>query len=105
MPGHVPDDSNFEKHCEDIYQTELELEKENNSNSCASFIDIYIYIENGEFHTKFFDKQVNFGFDIIKIPFCCYNVPSKMFYGSSGAEFLRISRATNKTEDLYRTSS
>ena len=36
----------------DIYSTELELQKENNNNSCASFFDISIYIENGEFHTK-----------------------------------------------------
>ena len=26
-----------------------------------------------------------------------------MFYGSTGAEFPRISRATSKIEDLYRT--
>ena len=28
----------------------------NDDNSWASFLDIYIYIENGEFHTKLFDK-------------------------------------------------
>ena len=37
------DGSTFEKHYKDIYPTELELKKENNSNSCASFLDIYIY--------------------------------------------------------------
>ena len=31
------DDCSFEKHYKDIYPTELELKKENNSNSCASF--------------------------------------------------------------------
>ena len=36
------------------------------------------------------------------MPFYCSNVPSKMFYGSIGAEFLRISRATSKIEDLTR---
>ena len=40
------DDSTFEKHYKDIYPAELKLKKENN-NSCASFLDIYIYIENG----------------------------------------------------------
>ena len=49
-------DSTFEKHYKDIYPTELELKKENNSNCCASFLDIYMYIENGDFHTKLFDK-------------------------------------------------
>ena len=40
-------DNTFEKHYKDIYLTELELKKENNSNSCAIFLDIYIYIDNG----------------------------------------------------------
>ena len=48
------DGSTFEKHYKDSYPTELELKKENNSNSCASFY--YIYIENRKFHTKLFDK-------------------------------------------------
>ena len=61
---------------------------------------MYIYIENGEFHTKLFDKRDNFGFDIVRMPFYCSNIPSKMFYGSIRAEFLRISRATSKIEDL-----
>ena len=50
------EDSTFEKHYKDIYPTELELKKENNRNSRASFLDICIYIENGEFHTKLIDK-------------------------------------------------
>ena len=96
-------DSTFEKHYKAIYPTELELKKENKSNSCTSFLDIYFYIENGEFHAKLFDKQDNFGFDIVRMPFYCSNLPSKIFYGSIGAEFLRISRATSKIEDLSRT--
>ena len=93
------DDSTFEKHYKDIYPTKLELKKENISN-CASFLDLYIYMKNGELHTRLFDEQDNFGFDIVRIPFHCSNVPSKMFYGSIRAEFLRISRATNKTQDF-----
>ena len=94
------DGSAFEKHYKDIYPTELELKQKNNSNSCASFLDLYIYIENGEFHTRVFDKRDNFGFDIVRMPFYYSSVPSKMFYGSIGAEFPRISRATSKFEDL-----
>ena len=96
------DDSTFEKHYRDIYPTELELKKENNNNSCASFLDMYIYIENGEFRTKLFYKRDNFGFDIVRMSFFSSNIPSKMLYGSSEAKFLRISRATSKIEDLSR---
>ena len=86
------DGSTFEKHYKDIYRTELELKKKNKSNSCASFLDLYIHIENGEFHTRLFDKRDNFSFDIVGMPFYCSNVPSKTFYGSIGAEFLKHSR-------------
>ena len=66
-------------------------------------LDIYIYIENGEYHTKLFDKRDNFGLNIVRMPFYCFNVPSKMFYGCIGAEFLVLSRATSKMEDFSRT--
>ena len=95
------DDSTFGKHYKDIYTADLEPTKENNSNSCAFFHDIYI--ENGESRTKLFDKRDNFGFDIVRMPLCCSNGPSKMFYGSIGIEFVIISRATSKMEDLSCT--
>ena len=90
------DGSTFEKHYKDIYPTELELKKENNSNLCASFLDLYINIKNREFHTTLFDKRDNFGFDIVKMSFYCSYVPSKLFCGSTGANFLRIYRAKLK---------
>ena len=68
------DGSTFEKHYADIYSTELELKKEDNRNSCASFLDIYI--EDREFYTRLFDKQAKFGFDIVRVSFYCSNVPS-----------------------------
>ena len=45
----------------------------------------------------------NFGFNIARTPFYCYNAPNKMFYESIEAEFLRISRTTSKIEDLSCT--
>ena len=51
------DGGTFEKQYKDINPTELELKKENNSNSCASPLDLCIYIENGEFHNRLFDIQ------------------------------------------------
>ena len=96
-------DNTSEKYNKDIYPTELELKKEINNKSCTSFLDMYVCIENGEFHTKLFDKQDKFDFNIVRMPFCFTNIPSKMFYGSIGAEFLRISRATSKIEDFSRT--
>ena len=96
------DGSTFEKHYEDIYPTELELEKENYGNSCASFLDLYIYIQNGKFHRRLFDKRDNFVVGIVRISFYCSNVPRKMFYGITGAEFLRTSRVTTNIENFSR---
>ena len=40
------DDSVFQKHCEYIYPTQLELEKENNSNfSLVPFFFLYIHLK------------------------------------------------------------
>ena len=87
------DDSSFEKDYKDIYPTELELKKENNSNFYASFLDIYIYIENKEFH--------NVGFDIVRMPFYCSNFPSKMFYWSNGAAFCKIENLSSTCTFWY----
>ena len=51
-------------------QQNQHLRKKKN-NFCASFLDLYIHIENGEFHTRLFDKQDNFGFNVVSMPFCC----------------------------------
>ena len=40
------DDRIFEERLKGIYTTEIELIEENSSNSCAFFLDIYMYIEN-----------------------------------------------------------
>ena len=54
---------------------------------------------------KLFDKQDNFGLNIV----CSMNAilllqcPWQNVLGRTGAEFLRISRATSKIEDLSHT--
>ena len=97
------DESTFDKYYKDIYPKELELKKENKNNLCTFLLDIYIYIENGEFHTKLFDKLCNFGFEIVRIPLYCSNIHNKMLRGSIGGEILGISTATSKIKDLSRT--
>ena len=79
------DDSTFEKHYKAIYPTELKLKKENNSNSFASFLNIYIYVENGEFHSRLFDKRHNFGFEISLLFHCHFTAPMSQAKSSMGA--------------------
>ena len=77
--------------------------KENKNNLCAILLDIYIYIENGEIHTKLFDKLCNFDFEIVRMPLHCSNIHNKMLHGSIGGEILGISTVTSKIKDLSRT--
>ena len=84
----------------DIYPTELELKKENNSNFCASFLDLYIYIENGEFHTRLFDKRDNFGFDIVRMLFYCSNALAKCSMGALEKNFLEFQEQPVKLKIL-----
>ena len=84
------DFSAFEKRYKDIYPTELELKKENNSNYCASFLDIYIYIEDGEFHTKLFDKRDNYGSNIVRCHFTAPMFLAKFSMGALEQSFLEF---------------
>ena len=59
-------------------------------NSCGSFLDLYVYIENGEFHSRLFDKRDKFGFDIVRMPFYCSNVPVKCSMGALEQIFLEF---------------
>ena len=74
----INDGGTFEKH-RDIYPAELELKKKNNGNSLSSFLDLYIYIGNGEFNTRLFEYY----------HFTTLYVPRKLFlWEQSFLEFL-----------------
>ena len=79
---------------------EMELTRENTTLTEASFLDLDISIINGKFKLKLFDKRDHFPFEIVRMPYCHANIPSKMFYSSFGAELLRIARASTHTEDF-----
>ena len=99
------DDGLFEKYHKEIYPVELELKKENLVNTKATFLDLDISIVNKQFKTKLYDKRDNFSFSIVRLPFLSSNMPSKMFYSSLGAEFLRICRATSNLQEVLTTST
>ena len=96
----INDGEEFEKHHSDIYPPELELKKENTSNSNTSFLELDIQISDRNFSTKLYDKRDAFGFHISRLPFKCSNIPQRMFYSSASAEVLRICRATSNQHDV-----
>ena len=100
----INDGGEFENVFQDIYPPELELKQENHNNTEASFLDLDIKIENNKFVLGLYDKRDYFPFSIVRMPFLCSNMPSKIFYSSLGAEILRIGRTTNNVK-MFEPSS
>ena len=90
----INDNNIFEANIHNIYPNELQLKKENNINTEATFLDLKIKIDNNKFMTSLYDKRDNFNFDIVRMPHKCSNIPSKMFNSTISAELLRISKAS-----------
>ena len=90
---------------QDIYPPVMELSKENNGNTDASFLDLDIRITDNKFDVKLFDKRDNFPFSMVHMPHASSNMPSSIFYASTGAEILRISRATTDRNNIFLSSN
>ena len=77
----------------EIYPSNLELKCEHQGSN-ATFLDLDITIQDGNFIHKLFDKRDGFPFFIVRMPDLSGNIPSHVFYGSVMSEFLRIARST-----------
>ena len=65
-----------------IYQAELQLNKDNSSDTEAPFLDLNLSISNGTVSTKIYDlKRDGFDFDIVNFPFLDGDVPRRTSYG------------------------
>lgn len=69
IDGMIPmiDAKEFENGFEGIYPAELELRKENAYENVATFLDLNIEIEGGQFSSNF---------SIVRLPQNCGNIPS-----------------------------
>ena len=59
----------FDQIVDRIYPTELQLNRENSSDTEAPFLDLNLCISNGEVSTKIYDKRDDFDFDNSQFPF------------------------------------
>ena len=99
----VNDNNQFENIHKDIYPAELTLKKENSDNNHSTYLDLEIAIIDNKFDYKLYDKRNSYDFHIVRFPYRKSNIPSKVFYGSIGAEILRIARATLKFENFTQS--
>ena len=75
------DNPEFAKHIQDIYRTELQLNKSNTSDKETSFLDLNIKVIGSEVHTNIYDKRDDFGFPIVNFPWFSGDVPRLPSYG------------------------
>ena len=84
LPGHLIDDltafnnKKFWECVKDIYPSQLNVEKTNQSDSSASYLDLTFTIEkNRKLSAKLYEKRDDFDFHIVNFPFLSSNIPSR----------------------------
>ena len=98
------DSDEFQRSFSEIYPPELVLKKENTSNDKATFLDMEIIIQDNRFMYNLYDKRDYFNFAIVRFPFKCSNIPSKIFFSTIGAETLRICNASSTFSGFLESS-
>ena len=63
------DNPYFEGMVNQIYPSELQLDKANTSDTEAPFLDLHLSISNGFVSPNIYDKRDDFDFDIVNFPF------------------------------------
>ena len=59
----------FDKMINQIYPSELQLNKANTTDTEATFLDLHLKISNDIVSTKIYDKRDDFNFVIVNFPF------------------------------------
>ena len=84
----------FDQMVDQIYPTELKINRANSSDTEAPFLDFNLYIYNGTISTKIYDKRDDFDFDIVNFLFLDGDVPRRTSYGIYISQLNRFARAS-----------
>ena len=85
----------FWEYVKDIYPSQLNVEKTNQSGNLARYLDLTFTIEkDGKLSTKLHDKPDDFDFHIVNFPFLSSNIPSGPSYGVYILQFIRYARCS-----------
>ena len=75
-------DKKFWEYAKNIYLSQLNVEKTNQSDNLASYLDLTFTLEkDGNLSAKLYDKRDDFDFHIVNFPFLSSNIPSGPSYG------------------------
>ena len=95
------DNPYFEGMVNQIYPSELQLNKANTSDTEAPFLDLHLSISIGFVSSKIYDKREDFDFDIVNFPFLDGNVPRRPSYGVYISQLIRFARVCSHVDDFY----
>ena len=94
------DNPYFEGMVNQIYPSELQLNKANISDTEAPFLDLHFSVANGFVSSKIYDKRDDFDFDIVNFPFLDGDVPRRASYGVYISQLIRFARVCNHVTDF-----
>ena len=94
------DNPYFEGMVNQIYPSELQLNKANISDTEAPFLDLHLSVENGFVSSKIYDKRDDFDCDIVNFPFLDGDVPRRASYGVYISQLIRFARVCNRVTDF-----
>ena len=90
----------FAEYLEFIYPRELKIKESTETTASSSYLDCYLYIDNGKLSTKLNDKRDDFNFPIVNFPFRSSNIPSAPAYGVYISQLIRYARACTNYQDF-----
>ena len=82
----------FAEYLEFIYPRDLEIKDTTESAASSSYLDCYLYTDNGNLTTRLYDKRGDFNFPIVKFPFLSINIPSASPYDVYASQLIRYGR-------------
>ena len=83
-----------------IYLSELQLNKANTSDTEAPFLDLHLSISNGFVSSKIYDKRDDFDFNIVNFFFLDGDVPRRPSYGVYISQLIRFARVCSHVDDF-----
>ena len=86
------DNPYFEGMVNQIYPSELELNKANTTDTEGRFLNLHLSIANGFASSKIYNKRDDFGFDIVNFLFVDGDVPRRASYSVYISQLCRFTR-------------
>ena len=90
----------FAEYLEFIYPRELQIKETTEIAASSSYLDCYLYIDNGNLATRLYDKRDDFNFPIVNFPFLSSNIPSAPAYGVHVSKLIRYARTCSNYQDF-----